>query len=160
MRIRPFRGSDLDAILAIVIETFRPFFEDYVRPLLGDEIFEHQHGQWEQDYRSEVPTLHDPSAGRCMAVAEVDGKVVGLVSWKITEKPAHGEIYLLAVSMPYRRRRVGRQLCLHAIQEMKANGVEVVGIGTGEDTFHAPARALYESLGFTKIPTAAYLGRI
>ncbi|HEY3261362.1 MAG TPA: hypothetical protein VGJ95_14025 [Pseudonocardiaceae bacterium] len=43
---------------------------------------------------------------------------------------------------------------------MKADGVEFVGIGTGDDAFHAAARALYESLGFIKIPTAAYLKRI
>lgn len=43
---------------------------------------------------------------------------------------------------------------------MKATGVNVVGIGTGEDDFHAPARALYESLGLTKIPIAAYLGKV
>jgi hypothetical protein len=43
---------------------------------------------------------------------------------------------------------------------MRAAGVEVVGIGTGDDAFHAAARALYESLGFTKIPTAAYLKKI
>jgi ribosomal protein S18 acetylase RimI-like enzyme len=55
---------------------------------------------------------------------------------------------------------VGRQLSLHAIEEMKADGVEVVGIGTGDDAFHAAARGLYEGLGFTKIPIAGYLKKI
>jgi hypothetical protein len=43
---------------------------------------------------------------------------------------------------------------------MKSEAVEVVGIGTGDDDFHAAARALYENLGFTKIPTAHYLKKI
>jgi hypothetical protein len=43
---------------------------------------------------------------------------------------------------------------------MKAAGVEVVGIGTGDDAFHAAARSLYESMGFTKIPIAGYLKKI
>ena len=43
---------------------------------------------------------------------------------------------------------------------MREEGIEVVGIGTGDDAFHAPARALYESLGLTKIPVAAYLGKV
>jgi hypothetical protein len=43
---------------------------------------------------------------------------------------------------------------------MKADGVHVVGIGTGDDAFHAAARSLYEGLGFTKIPIAGYLKRI
>jgi hypothetical protein len=43
---------------------------------------------------------------------------------------------------------------------MKADGVEFVSIGTVDDAFHAAARTLYESLGFTKIPVAVYLKRI
>ena len=61
---------------------------------------------------------------------------------------------------PYRRGQAGRQLCLHALEAMKADGVEVVELGTGEDTFHTAARALYESLGFTKVPIAGYIKRI
>jgi hypothetical protein len=43
---------------------------------------------------------------------------------------------------------------------MRADGVEVVEVGTGDDAFHAAAQALYESLGFIKIPTAGYLKKI
>ena len=43
---------------------------------------------------------------------------------------------------------------------MKADGVEVVELGTGEDAFHTPARALYESLGFLKVPIAGYIKKI
>jgi hypothetical protein len=46
------------------------------------------------------------------------------------------------------------------MRSMKLSGVDVVEIGTGGDPFHTAARALYESLGFTKIPLAAYLKRI
>ncbi len=55
MRIRPFTDSDLPTLIDLTIAAFRPFYEDYVHPLLGDEVFSHQHGQWEQDYRDEVP---------------------------------------------------------------------------------------------------------
>lgn len=160
MHIRPFADSDLPTLIDMTIETFRPFLEGYIQPLLGDDVFRHQHGQWEQDYRDDVPTLHDPEAGRHVAVAQIGEAIAGYVSWKIGEKPNHGEIYLLAVSSPHRRHHVGRRLCLHAIQEMKADDVEVVGIGTGDDPFHTAARALYESLGFTKIPIAGYLKRV
>jgi ribosomal protein S18 acetylase RimI-like enzyme len=53
MYIRPFNESDLEQLVNLTIETFRPFYEEYVRPLLGEELFEHQHGQWRQDYRDE-----------------------------------------------------------------------------------------------------------
>jgi len=160
MRIRPFVDADLPALAELTIETFRPFFEGYVTALFGEELFRLQHGQWQQDYRDELPTLHDPAAGRWMAVAEVDGAVVGLVAWNTGERPDHGRIYLLAVSPQYRRRQVGHRLCVHAIGEMKKHGVEVVEIGTGEDAFHAPARALYEDLGFIKVPIAGYIRQV
>ena len=35
--------------------------------------------------------------------------------------------------------------------------MEVVSLGTGGDWFHAPARGLYESLGFHPVPVVYYL---
>jgi len=160
VNIRTMVESDLPALIELTIETFRPFYEGYVHDLMGDELFEHQHGDWEQDYRDDVPTLHDPSAGHHVVVCVADGTIVGYVSWKVGSKPRHGEIYILAVTPDWRGRRVGRQLCDHAIAAMKESGVDVVGIGTGDDSFHSAARGLYESLGFTKIPIAGYLKRI
>ena len=151
---------DLPSLIRLTIETFRPFYEGYVHDLMGDEIFEHQHGSWEHDYRAEVPTLHAPADGRHVAVCDADGTIVGYVSWKIGPKARHGEIYILAVAPEWRGHHVGRELCDHAIAQMKRSGVDVVGIGTGDDDFHSAARGLYESLGFTKVPIAAYLKRI
>lgn len=112
------------------------------------------------NYATDIPTLDDPEAGRHVAVAEIEGAIVGFVSWKNGAKSNHGEIYLLAVSESYRREYVGRKLCLHAMAEMKRSGVDVVEIDTGGDMFHAPARALYEDLGFTPIPVVAFLKKI
>ena len=160
MDIRTTVDSDLPELIELTIATFRPFYEGYVHDLMGEEIFEHQHGDWEQDYRDEVPTLHDPPAGRHVVVCVDEGTIVGYVSWKVGPKPRHGEIYLLAVTPGSRGHQVGRRLCDHALAAMKDSGVDVVGIGTGDDDFHSAARGLYESLGFTKIPIAGYLKRI
>ena len=162
MHIRPFVEADLPALVDLTVETFRPLFEDQVRPAYGNELFELHHGRWQQDYRDEINSLHDPVAGRWIAVAESDEAPVGLVAWSVdTARPDHGRIQLLAVSQPHRRADIGRRLCEHALEALKAGGVEVVELGTGgEDTFHAPARALYESLGFLKVPIAGYIKRI
>jgi ribosomal protein S18 acetylase RimI-like enzyme len=158
--IRPFEDSDLQRVIDLTIETFRPFYEGYVRPLLGEELFHHQHGMWEQDYRDDIPTLHNPVDGRHVAVGEIDGAVAGFVSWRLTGRPRHGQIYLLAVAEQYRRQKLGQRLCDHAIEHMRKQGVDVVEIGTGDDAFHAAARELYEGIGFTKIPIAGYLRKI
>lgn len=160
LEIRTFAPSDLPRLVDLTIETFRPFYEGFVRRTLGDELFELHHGDWEQDYRSELPTLHDPAAGRHVAVAQLGDVIAGYAAWKVGEAPGHGQIYLLTVDKNHRRREVGRQLCLHAIDEMKGSGVTKVGVFTGGDRFHAPARALYEALGFTKIPIVGYLKRV
>jgi ribosomal protein S18 acetylase RimI-like enzyme len=160
MYIRPFAAPDLPRLIDLTIETFRPFSEDYVHTLLGDEVFEHQHGRWKQDYRDEVPTLHDPAVGRHVAVAQVGKHIAGYVAWRPDERPRSGQIYILSVSSSHRRQDLGRQLCEHALHEMKADGIEYVGIGTGDDAFHAAARGLYESPGFIKIPIAGYLKKI
>jgi alpha-glucuronidase len=45
----------------------------------------------------------------------------------------------------------------HAFADMTERDVEVVTIGTGgTDSFHAPARALYESLGCMPVHVAVY----
>ena len=161
MHLRPLRVDDHPALLDLLVETFAPFFEEYARPLLGEAVYRHQHGHWADDYRDELPTLHAPGSGRHAAVAHLaDGTLAGLVSWRLGDRPRHGEIYLLAVSPRHRRQHVGRALCEHAIDHLRAGGAEVVQVGTGGDPFHAPARALYEGLGLTPVPVTVYLGAI
>ena len=43
------------------------------------------------------------------------------------------------------------------MRAMREQDVEVVSLGTGGDWFHAPARALYESLDFHLVPVAVYM---
>jgi hypothetical protein len=40
---------------------------------------------------------------------------------------------------------------------MREHPLEVVSVGTGGDRFHAPARALYESMDFHPVPVVYYL---
>jgi len=157
MYIRTYEPSDLPSLINLTVETFRPYFEDFLHPLLGDDLFQHQQGAWVQDYYDEIPTLHDPQNQRFVAVAEFDGEIVGYVAWRIEDERHHGEIDLLAVASSARRQQMGLNLCRFAVEQMQAEGVEAVEIGTGDDEFHSAARGLYEALGFIKIPTAHYL---
>jgi ribosomal protein S18 acetylase RimI-like enzyme len=160
VKIRPFAEPDLETLIDLTIATFGPFYEGHVRALYGDELFRLHHGQWEQDYRDEVASLHEPEAGRRVAVAEDDGAIVGYVAWKVGEPSNHGLISMLAVDDAHRRKDVGRQLSIHAIADLKARGVEVVGVFTGNDRFHEAARGLYESLDFIKVEIAGYIKKI
>ncbi|HWO68734.1 MAG TPA: GNAT family N-acetyltransferase [Umezawaea sp.] len=156
MDIRPLNPADLPALLDLTIGVFGPFYENSFRPLVGDAVFLNRHGDWREDYRRHLARVHDPDNGRFAAVARVDGQVVGFVGWVVEEAERHGEIDLLAVSAASRRLGVGRALATHALAHLAEAAVDVVSIGTGGDDFHAPARSLYDSLGFTPFPNVSY----
>jgi ribosomal protein S18 acetylase RimI-like enzyme len=156
MLIRPFVQHDLPRLTELTIETFRPFFEDSFRPLVGEVIFVNQHGNWSDNYRKQVAELHDPDQHKYVAVAEADDAIVGYVAWSVDPAARHGRITLLAVAAAHRRHGAGTALCRHALDDLRSRGAEVLVVGTGGDPFHAPARALYERLGCTQLPVAVY----
>lgn len=156
MFIRSYVQSDLPRLIELTIETFGPFYEDSFRPLMGETIFANQHGNWRDDYQKQVAELHDPDQHKYVAVAEDSGVLSGYVAWSVNPERRSGEVVILAVSSQYRRENLGTALCEHAFEAMRAHGLEVVHIGTGGDDFHAPARALYESLGCVQLPVAVY----
>ena len=123
---------------------------------MGETVFHDRHGGWRADYRRYLAAVHDPVRGRYAAVAVSGDTIAGYVAWLVDTAERHGEIDMLAVAAASRGRQHGRRLAEHAIDAMKSAGAEVVTIGTGGDPFHAPARALYESLGFTPFPNVLY----
>jgi len=157
MYIRPYVHDDEAELTELTIATFGPFYEDSSRPLVGETIFTIQHGSWREDYRALVAELHAPEQHRHVAVAETEGGIAGYVGWNIDAARKRGCIEILAVADGRRRAHLGTLLCEHAFDHMRAHGAAIVEIGTGGDEFHAPARALYESLGCIKVPTAAYV---
>lgn len=156
MDTRPLGSADLPTLLDLTIETFRPFYEGSFRTLAGEAVFTNRHGDWKEDYRRLLAGIHSPDEGKLAAVALVDGQIAGFVGWVVQEVERHGEIVILAVAASHRRLGAGRALALHAMAHIKATGAEVISIGTGGDDFHAPARTLYESLGFTPFPNVSY----
>ncbi|MDG9688696.1 GNAT family N-acetyltransferase [Streptomyces mutabilis] len=160
MLIRAFHRHDLVPLTELTIDTFRPFYEESFRPLVGEVVFANQHGDWREDYRRQVAGLHAPERHAHVAVAEAEDGLAGYVAWTVAPERRNGSITLLAVRARHRRNHVGTALCEHAFQEMRALGAEVVEIGTGGDPFHAPARALYEALGCTPLPVTVYYRRL
>jgi ribosomal protein S18 acetylase RimI-like enzyme len=156
MLIRSFLQPDLPRLIELTIETFRPYYEESFRRVVGETVFANLHGNWRDDYRAQVPELHDPSRHRWVAVAQIDDVIAGYVAWNVDPARKNATITILAVSREHRRHQAGTALCEHAFAHMRTLGAEVVEIGTGGDAFHAPARALYESLGCTMFPVAYY----
>ena len=158
MHIRDFQPDDLPALIDLTIEAFRPLFEIDLPALLDPAVFAHDHRTWADDYRREVPTLHDPEANRFIVLAEEtdgDGSPLGYVGWQVNPDGS-GRLQMVAVHPDARRRGVGTAVCRAALDRLTQRGVTVVHVGTGGDPFHASARRLYESLGFYGYPVMDY----
>ncbi|MFJ9633925.1 GNAT family N-acetyltransferase [Streptomyces sp. NPDC101175] len=156
MIIRSCEPRDLPRLTELTIETFGPFYENSFRPLVGEVVFTRQHGGWREDYRTLLATLHAPERKKHAAVADLDGELAGYVGWETDPAREHGTISILAVDPRHRRDHLATALCEHAFGRMRAQGAMYAEIGTGGDEFHAPARALYESLGCVQLPAAVY----
>jgi ribosomal protein S18 acetylase RimI-like enzyme len=81
---------------------------------VGEAVFASQHGGWRDDYRAQVPALHDPGRHRYVAVAETGGVIAGYVAWAVDAERRNGQITMLAVAAGHRRRQAGTALCEHA----------------------------------------------
>lgn len=160
MNLRTFRPDDLDRVIELTIETFGPFYEKSFRSIVGDTVMEAMHGEWRDDYRRQVPGLHDPEAGKHVAVAEVDGVIVGFTAWQVEPPKGRGQVDFLVVDNAYRRQGIADALCDLAFADMRERGIHVVEIGTGGDPFHEPARAFYESRGMTSYTAVFYYKEI
>jgi GNAT superfamily N-acetyltransferase len=63
----------------------------------------------------------------------------------------------VAQTLENARRGIARQLIARSAEHMRAQGMDIAAVGTGGDPGHGPARARYESLGYTALPGVRYL---
>jgi ribosomal protein S18 acetylase RimI-like enzyme len=67
-----------------------------------------------------------------------------------------GVIQIIGVDPEYQRRGIGSRLTEFATEHMRRRGMNIAVVETGGDPGHAPARAAYETAGFTPLPIARY----
>lgn len=88
------------------------------------------------------------------------GELLGFVAHRVHPPSdgmsGYGEIVVIAVDPGARSLGVGTVLLDRAVADLRARGVPVIMVETGGDGGHAPARALYESAGFTRLPIVQY----
>lgn len=156
MDMRPFRPTDLGRLLELTIATFAPFHEQTFPGIVGDTVAANQHGNWREDYRNQWQGLYDPENGKYVVVAEDHDEIVGFIAWTMLPEKRNGFVGPLAVASAHRRHHVASALCTYAFDDMRRHSIEVVSVGSGGDDFHAPARALYDSLGMTPLPVVVY----
>jgi ribosomal protein S18 acetylase RimI-like enzyme len=152
MNIRPFEGRDADAVVALALRAWEPVHRS-MGQVLGPDINAQVYPDWRASQEQDV---RKACAEQIATVACAEEKIIGFVTVVIDGPEQPGEIYMIAVDPAAQRTGVGRALTQHALQQIWEAGCRVAVVGTGGDPGHAPARALYESCGFTALPLVNY----
>ncbi|MCZ7643864.1 MAG: GNAT family N-acetyltransferase [Planctomycetota bacterium] len=149
--IRDARPADADAAAKIAVMAWAPIREAF-RVRLGDEIArgfgDMEKSKYEQVHGFLTRTPQDA------VVATVGGQVVGFATTHLhtarnPDCPV-GELGNNAVHPDFGGRGIGAKMGHACLEKLVARGAKVLKVFTGLDEGHAPARKLYEKLGFDK----------
>ena len=155
IEIRAFQHDDLEAVVEFSLRAWAPVFAS-LRELLGDDIFLRLHPDWEAG-QAETVRSSCTNEERDVFVAVSAGRPVGFVAIALNAfHERMGVIDIIGVDPAYQRRGIALQLTDFAIEHMRGRGMDIAVVETGGDAGHAPARAAYESAGFTLLPIARY----
>jgi ribosomal protein S18 acetylase RimI-like enzyme len=155
MHVTPYLSHHRDSVLDLSIRAWTPVFagmRDHVPGFVYDNFYPQG---WEARQRADLAAVLDGEPEHC-AVAVAHDSVVGWVCTRLHPEDTMGEVYVLAVDPAWQRRGVGTALLEHACAQARRAGMDMVMVETGGDAGHAPARAQYESAGFTRWPVARY----
>jgi GNAT superfamily N-acetyltransferase len=155
--IRWYEGSDLDAIVDLSLRAWEPVFES-MRRVLGDAIFTRLHQPDWRAVQADAVRSACTSDERHVFVAVAEGRPVGFAAVALNAfHERMGVVDMIAVDPDHQKRGIARSLMDRSVEHMRAQGMDIAAVGTGGDEGHSPARALYESLGYTALPGIRYL---
>lgn len=156
--LRMQQEADITALVALAQRSWEDV-EASVDAILGHPLDRLATPSWRDHHAAVVRGVCEASESS-VVVAEEDADILGFVAYRVHPASAsmseYGEAEVIAVDPAHRRRGIGRALLHRAVSDLRAQGVPVIMLSTGGDEGHAPARALYESMGFRCVPTAQY----
>jgi putative acetyltransferase len=121
---------------------------DDVRALLDQHLgFAHDESPPEHVHALPPERLVDPAV--TFFSARIDGALVGVGALKQLD-PSHGEVKSMHTRAAARGAGVGRAMLVHVLGVAAGRGYQRVSLETGGTDAFAPARTLYDSVGFTR----------
>ena len=137
------------------LRAWTPVFES-LRRVLGNAIFARLHQPEWRAVQAEAVRSSCTSDERDVFVAVADARPVGFAAIALDAfHDRMGVVDIIAVDPAYQRRGIARQLMARSAEHMRAHGMDIAAVETGGDAGHGPARALYESLGYTALPAVS-----
>ena len=154
-QIRAFREGDLDSIVELSLLAWEPVFVSFEH-ILGKTIFDLMYRpDWRSAQASAVRANCLNTEAETYVVTDND-RVVGFAVLMQDQAASQGIVDMIAVHPDHQRRGHARRLMEFAIRHFQNAGLSLINVGTGGDPGHAPARALYEAVGFVGLPVQGY----
>ncbi|WP_433789610.1 GNAT family N-acetyltransferase [Actinoplanes sp. CA-252034] len=155
-RIRPLTPADLEAVVELSLRAWEPVFSSF-ESILGSAIFDLLYRpHWREAQTASVREHCLADGAESFVLVTPDDVAAGFVVLRQHRDDSLGIVEMIAVHPEHQRRGHGRRLMEFAIRRLREQGLALVTVGTGGDPGHAPARALYEAVGFTGLPLVNY----
>ena len=158
-RLRPYVDADWGAVLDLCIVAFAPACESLGR-LPQTESLAHADPDWRTSIGRYLRSLIRSSERRRLLVAELQGTVIGVIHYDVDVETQSGSIGVSAVHPARQGKGIGTLMYDHVLDAMRAQGVKYATADTEGDVSHAPARRVYEKLGFVAVPMVHYFKRL
>ena len=158
-RLRPYVDADWEAVLDVCLVAFAPACESLER-LPQTESLAHADPDWRTSIGRYLRSLTRSGERRRLLVAELRGSLVGVVHYEVDAETQSGSIGVSAVHPAWQGKGIGTLMYDHVLDAMRAQGVKYATADTEGDASHAPARRVYEKLGFVAIPMVHYFKRL
>lgn len=153
--IVPYTSQNRTELLALSLRAWEPVFP-MVQSAVPSFVYDcfYPSGWQARQYDDLALVLDGEPENVDMAI---DGDVpIGWVCTRLHPQDNMGEVYVLVVDPVRQRDGVGRALMDRSFARVKAGGLRMIMVETGDDPGHAPARAAYEGSGFERWPVARY----
>ncbi len=155
LTMRPARPADAPRCADIAVAAWQRVFANW-RELLGERLWTQHFATWEANKRQQIVS-HFTEYTTLAFVTEVEGVIAGFMTYRLHEDVGFGEISNNAVDPAYQGAGIGAAQCRHVLEIFREAGMRSARVVTGLDEGHAPARAMYEKVGFDRsIPHISY----
>jgi GNAT superfamily N-acetyltransferase len=153
--ILPYSDANRSEILSLSLRAWAPVFEQ-LEPAVQPFVYRAFYPEgWQARQSDDIAQFLDTDAHHVWVA--FDGQTsVGWVGIRLHHEDTMGEIYILAVDPEHQQKGVGTALLDKGFDQVKAAGMTMVMVETGDDPGHAASRATYERNGFTRWPVARY----
>ena len=145
--ILPAQPEHIPDFEAIAVAAWEPYFA-FRRAVLGEDAFQAEHGDWQADKARQVRSNASGEHGCRAFVAQLEGRIVGFVTYFANARTGVAEIGNNAVRPGWQGRGIGTRMYAFVLERMRQEGMRYAKVRTGGDPAHAPARTAYEKVGF------------